>query len=157
MLNLWMFVETTLFDSTLASSKSCIHTFTGATFFCFNFYKQTKFNPCNILKSRFNCINSLIWWIEVGWFCWICCYGSRLQCRSSMTHSWLALGNSWMSFGQVMILGKCMAKVLMWVISTGRRSTDANHNFLWSSFISSLMLTAMYWTIPICWQIYYFC
>ena len=30
MLNLWMFVEATLFDYTLASSKPCIHTFTGA-------------------------------------------------------------------------------------------------------------------------------
>ena len=33
MLNLWMFVEATLFDSTLASSKSYIHTFTFSPFF----------------------------------------------------------------------------------------------------------------------------
>jgi len=40
----------------------------------------------------------------------------------------IVLGNYWMSFGQAMILGKCMAKVLMWVNNTGRRSTDRNHH-----------------------------
>ena len=46
MLNLWMFVETaSLFDSTLASSKPCIHIFTFSLFFMMTIIiKQTLFS-----------------------------------------------------------------------------------------------------------------
>lgn len=87
------------------------------------FYTMNKLNSSTILhlKIHYNFIGLLIQSIEIEWFFWIFHYGLLIQCRLSMIRGWLVLGNSLIFFGRAMILGKCMAKVLMWVISTGRR------------------------------------
>lgn len=51
-----------------------------------------------------------------------------------MTPGWLVMRSFWMCSGPVMIPGKCLAKVPMWVISTGTNH-DADISLLWSSFI----------------------
>lgn len=76
----------------------------------------------------------------------VCHYGLLIQYRLSMIHGRLVLGNSWMSFGQAMIPGKCMARVLMWAISTGWTIIAPSCSYMYSSSISNLMPSPKYWT-----------
>lgn len=44
----------------------------------------------------------------------------KMLCRLIMIPEWSILGNLWKFFGPVMIVGKYLGKVLMWVINTGK-------------------------------------